>query len=112
MRAVVPDERVLVALPAPGSVAALQGHAAGNGNAAVEARVAPLAGDSDLVSTAAGKWAAGQAPGWSRGSIYSNRFSDFPNHGPSDHPNEAAHQSAIRESMQGAGGSSAREFSG
>jgi hypothetical protein len=108
---VFPAELALFALPAPDTVAALRGLAAGNGNSAFESpAAAPLAGDIYPLNTAAGRQATGQGQVQRCGSICPNRFYAVPNYCPSDHPNVAAHQTAIRRSMQGAGGSSAQGF--
>ena len=56
--------QALFARLAPDSFSALWGHAAGNGNCAVEAHAAaPCVRDTDPLNTGAGRWVAGQVPG-------------------------------------------------
>lgn len=98
---------------APDSAAALRARAAGNGNSVVRAYAAArLVADSDPSSTAAGRPAAGQAPGRIGGPIGPNRFCAAPNHGPSARPNGVAHPGASRGSSSAPGGSSAQERAG
>jgi hypothetical protein len=110
---VSPAEQAPLALPAPDSVAARWGHAAGNGNSAFESPAAALlAGDTDPLNTAAGRQAAGQVPGPRGGSICPSRCCAVPNLGPSNDPNVAAHHAATRGSVREAGGSNAQGCAG
>lgn len=106
-----PVEPELFAPPVPDSVASLPGHAPGNGNSAAGAAVvAPIGRDSDPLNIFAGRLAAALGPGPRGDPTCPNRFCAVPNHGPSDRPNVAAHQTSIHGSTQAAGGSSARGF--
>lgn len=97
----------------PDSAAALRSRAAGNGNSVVRAYAAArLVADSDPSRTAAGRPAAGPAPGRSGGPICPNRFYAAPIRGPSAHPNGVAHPAASRGSSLAHGGSSAQERAG
>ena len=108
-----PAVQAFLAPPAPYSVGARSGHAVGNGNSAFESPAdAPLAVDTDPLSTAAGRQATGRARGQHDGSICPNRFCAVPTHGPSDDPSVAARHAATRESTREAGGSNARGFAG
>lgn len=99
-------------VPAPDSIAALRGRAAGNGNSAFEAPAAHLVGDTYRLDTVAGSQAEEQVSGQSRGPICPNRFYAVPNKVPSDLPNVVAHQTATRGSTQEAGGNSAQGYAG
>ena len=94
---VFPAEQALFALLAPDSVAALLGHAARTGISAVVAHAAaPLVGDTGPPNIPVDRQAAGLALEQPGGPICPNRFYAVPNHGPSGHPNVAAHPSATR----------------
>lgn len=112
-RVLFPAEPVLLALPAPDGVAALEGHAVDNDNSCSEVHAAAqLVEDTDPLNTAADKVATGQVFGGLCGPIYPNHVYVVPNHDPNAHPNAGAHQTTKPESILAVVGSSAPGFSG
>ena len=100
-------------VPAPDSVGAPQGHAAGIGSSGCAApAAAPLRGDSDPPNTVVDTQAAGQARERNGDSTGPSRCDAAPNHCPSARPSAAAHRSATRESTEAEPGSSAQGFAG